>query len=264
MRHQSLVILVGLALLSPLGVTADKPQSPEGKKPANAHHQRGAKSFQLENGDSATITLYKPDLSTASLSSEMGNVIMPATGVNNYHALVAEKDWGDHKEAIIHYEYMFGRPSHQSPAKLIEAEKTEFEIVPDPLPREHFRYQSMQEWGFLVRYKGEYLSNQPLTLITSHGTQQTLISDHNGRVSFQIPDDFPDLKAGIRDKRIAQFTISSEYLKDNITYSTQLFADYHVNPSHWQSTQLGLLVLGIGFLAGGYLGQNIKRRGEKA
>jgi hypothetical protein len=59
-------------------------------------------------------------------------------------------------------------------------------------------------------------------------------------------------------------TISGDYQHDNTSYSTQLVADYQVNPSHWQSTQLGLLIMGLGFLAGGYLGQNIKTRGEKA
>lgn len=264
MKHQILAMFFGAVLLSPFAVTAAEPQSMTQKKTTDAHNHRGPKSFQIENGESATITLFKPDLSSEILSAEMGKVTMPRTGVDNYHALVVEKDWGDHKEAIIHYQYMFGRPSHQSPSKLIALEKTEFEITPEPLPREHYRYHSMQEWGFRLRLNGEYLSGQPLTMSTSHGSQQTKTTDKNGRVTFLIPDDFPALVTGVRDKQSAQFTISSEVLHDNVTYSTQYFADYRVNPSHWQSTELGFLVLGIGFLAGGYLGHSLKSRGEKA
>ncbi|MES9980337.1 MAG: Ig-like domain-containing protein [Candidatus Thiodiazotropha sp. 6PLUC5] len=263
MKRQILAMILGSALLSPLVVTATEPQSMSPKKPTNAHNHRDPKSFLIENGDSATITLFKPDLSSETLTAEMGKVTMPRTGVDNYHALVVEKQWGNYKEAIIHYQYMFGRPSHQSPDKLIALEKTEFEIIPEPLPREHYRYHSMQEWEFRLRFNGAYLSGQPLTLNTSNGSQQTLTTDENGRVTFTIPDDFPDLVDGVRDRRNAQFTIISEYQQDKVTYSTQLFADYQVNPNHWQSTQLGFLVLGIGFLAGGYLGHSLKSRGEK-
>jgi hypothetical protein len=264
MKNQSLIILISTALLSPLEVTADEPQTHNIAKQQITHSHRGPKSFDLENADGATITLWKPDLSTQTLTPVHSSVTLPVTGVNNYHVLVAEKDWGDHKEAIIHYAYLHGRPSHQSPAKIAAAQKTEFEIVPDPIPREHYRYHTLQEWGFLVRMQGSPLAGQPITLTTSHGTQHTLTTGSDGRVEFQIPDDFPDLEEGERDRRQAQFSVSSEYSQDEVNYSTQLIADYRINPSHWQSTQLGLLVIGLGFLAGGYLGRNIKNAGDQA
>ncbi|MCG7965469.1 MAG: hypothetical protein JAY63_02645 [Candidatus Thiodiazotropha taylori] len=265
MKPSKLAILVAALMLPPTGVvSADEEQNLKSKKPAVSHGHRGAKTFHIDHLDGATITYIKPDLSSQTITPVMGKVTMPVSGVDNYHALVVEKDWGDHKEVIIRYQYMFGRPSKQNPVKLTAAQKSEFEIVPDPLPREHYRYHSQQSWGFLARYQGELLSNHPLTLTTSNGSQQTLHTDEHGRVSFEIPDDFPGLTEGERSKQTAQLTISGEYQQNNTNYSTQLVADYRVNPSHWQSTELGLLVLGIGFLAGGYLGQNLKKRDKKA
>jgi hypothetical protein len=265
MKASNLAIMLATLLLSPAGVAAtDEKQNLKSSKPAMSHGHRGAKTFYIDNLDGATITYIKPDLSTQPITPVMGKVTLPSTGVDNYHALVVKKDWGDHKEVIIRYQYRFGRPSKQSPVKLTAAEKSEFEIVPAPLPREHYQYHSQQAWSFLARYRGELVANQALTLTTSNGSQQTLNTDQDGRVTFIIPDDFPGLTEGERSKQTAQFTIGSEYKQDGITHTTQLVADYRVNPSHWQSTELGLIVLGIGFLAGGYLGQNLKKRDKKA
>ncbi|MCU7931635.1 MAG: hypothetical protein KZQ90_12605 [Candidatus Thiodiazotropha sp. (ex Codakia rugifera)] len=242
--------------LPAMAVDTDGPETKPIEQPSHDH--RGAKQIALENGEGATITLWKPDLTTQTLILEHGGITIPKTGIDNYHVVVAEKDWGNQKEAVIRYEYMFGRPSKQSPSKLTTVEKTDFEIVPDPIPREHYRYHSMQTWGFLVRLHGKPIPNLELILQTTNGSQQTAISDRNGRVEFQIPDDFPNIVAGERDKRSAQLTISSRYRKGDIAYQTQLNADYRVNPTHWQSSQLGLWVVGVGMLAGGYLGRTRK------
>ncbi|MCG7990367.1 MAG: hypothetical protein JAY99_05685 [Candidatus Thiodiazotropha lotti] len=265
MKPSILAIMLAALVLPQSGVVAaDQAQNLKNSKPAVSYGHRGAKTIHIDNLDGATITYIKPDLSSQSITPVMGRITMPVSGVDNYHALVVEKDWGDHKEVIIRYQYMFGRPSKQNPVRLTAAEKSEFEIVPNPLPREHYRYHSQQAWQFLARYQGEFVANQPLTLSTSNGSEQTLNTDQHGRVTFLIPDDFPGLIEGERNKQSAQFTISGEYQEGDTTYSTQLVSDYRVNPSHWQSTEWGVLVLGIGFLAGGYLGQNLKKRDKKA
>jgi hypothetical protein len=239
--------------LSGIANATDGGEAAKGSQPAHDH--RGEKRIRLENADGATITLWKPDLSTQPLSLEHGEITVPKTGVDNYHVVVAEKDWGDHKEAVIRYEYRFGRPSKQSPSKMTAAQKTEFEIVPDPIPREHYRYHTRQQWGFLVRFKGGPVSDTEVTLTTTNGTRLTAKTDVDGGVSFEIPDDFPGVIEGERDKRLSQFTVASEFISEHKRYTTQLNADYRLNPSHWQSTQMGLLVVGIGFIAGGFLGR---------
>jgi hypothetical protein len=247
--------------LSGMAVGADSDEAH--KQPQPSHHHRGEKRINLENADGATITLWKPDLSTQPLTLNHGGITIPMTGVDNYHAIVAEKDWGDHKEVVIRYEYRFGPPSKQSPSRLAGHQKTEFEIVPDPIPREHYRYHTQQNWDFLVRFNGNPVKDLEVKLETVNGSQLATKSDADGRVTFLIPDDFPGVIEGKRDKRMGQFTVSSEYQQDNIRYTTQLNAEYRINPMHWQSTQLGLLVVGIGFLAGGFLGR-VKGNGGKA
>ncbi|MEW8315709.1 MAG: hypothetical protein AB2669_16350 [Candidatus Thiodiazotropha endolucinida] len=261
--HQLLGVVIPACMLSLAGVAIGAEGGDATKPPQPAHDHRGEKRIVLENGDGAIITLWKPDLSTQQLTPDHNAVTIPMTGIDNCHAIVAEKDWGDHKEAVIRYEYRFGRPSKQSPSQLVAKQKTEFEIVPDPIPREHYRYHSLQSWNYLVRFNGRPVNDLEVVLNTANGTQLSSTTDSHGRVSFQIPDDFPGMIEGERDKRLGQFTVSSEYLEGNRRYTTQLNADYRVNPAHWQSTRLGLLVVGIGFIAGGFLGR-VKRSGGKA
>ncbi|MES9986886.1 MAG: hypothetical protein ABW077_03160 [Candidatus Thiodiazotropha endolucinida] len=261
--HQLLGVVIPACMLSLAGVAIGAEGGDATKPPQPAHDHRGEKRIVLENGDGAIITLWKPDLSTQQLTLDHNAVTIPMTGIDNYHAIVAEKDWGDHKEAVIRYEYRFGRPSKQSPSQLVAKQKTEFEIVPDPIPREHYRYHSLQSWNYLVRFNGKPVNDLEVALNTANGTQLSSTTDSHGRVSFQIPDDFPGMIEGERDKRLGQFTVSSEYLEGNRRYTTQLNADYRVNPTHWQSTRLGLLVVGIGFIAGGFLGR-VKRDGGMA
>jgi hypothetical protein len=263
MYRRLLAVVISATLLSLCGVN----HAAEGVTPPptaeKGHSHRGDKRIFLENGDGATITLWKPDLSTQPLTLQHGSLSMPKTGMDNYHAIVAEKDWGDHKEVVIRYEYRHGRPSKQSPSRLTAQQKTEFEIVPDPIPREHYRYHSQQRWGFLVRFNGQPVSDLEVQLETSNGTRLSTTSNVDGRAVFRIPDDFPDVAEGERDRRLSQFSASSEYIQEGKRYTTQLNADYRINPNHWQSTHWGLLVIGIGFITGGFIGR-VNNAGGKA
>lgn len=251
-----------LLLAMPAAQSAGKPAGgPENQTQTHSH--RGPKKLMLENGEGASVTLWKPDLTTQPLTFEQGGFTLPKTGMDNYHAVVAEKDWGDSKESVIRYEYRFGRPSEHSPSELARAVKTALEIVPDPIPREHYRYHSDQTWGFKLRLHGLPAGGIPLTLQTANGTHLEAVSDTSGRVKFHLPDDFPDVLPGKRDNRSATFTISAGMRGAGIDYQTTLSADYHINPSHWQSSRLGLLVAGLGFVAGGLLGRTNDQGGQK-
>jgi len=236
---------------------------PEGK-PAQSQHgnHRGPRQLMLENADGALITLWKPDLTTQRLELSHGAVTLAGTGMDNYHAVIAEQDWGDSKEAVIRYEYLFGRPSQHSPSELAGAVKTDLEIVPAPIPREHFRYFSGERWGFQVRLFGKPAANLPLTLETANGTRLEAVTDADGYARFMLPDDFPDVVTGERDRRSAEFAVSGGTTNGGKSYQTRLTATYHLSPSHWQSSPLGWAVVGIGFVAGGLLGRQ-KGRGVK-
>ncbi|PVV14449.1 MAG: hypothetical protein B6D77_03285 [gamma proteobacterium symbiont of Ctena orbiculata] len=256
-RLLAFFICVSLLPLSGVAFAADG----ENPAPEPSHHRGGEKRIILENGENASITLWKPDLSTEPLTLEHGGVTLPKTGMDNYHAILAEKDWGDHKEAVIRYEYRHGPPSKQSPSRLAAQQKTEFEIVPDPIPREHYRYHSRQTWGFLLRFQGQPIGDHKVELQTANGSHLSATTDATGRVEFRIPDDFPGLVEGERDRRMGDFAVSSEYLQHDRRFTTQLSAGYRVSPEHWQSTPLGLLVVGIGFIAGGFIGR-VKKAGD--
>ena len=226
---------------------------------APQQHRRGAQKFVLENSEGASIRLWKPDLSTVPLVAEHGSITLPNTGMDNYHAVVVERDWGALKEALIRYQYMHGKPSGHSTRELTAAEKTSFEIVPDPVPREHQHYHSARNWNFLLRFHGAPAANVAVVLESSNGTSLSSISDAEGKVSLLIPDDFSHREARGQDQRSAEFTVSAELADDSVTYQTQLSAEYRVDPSRWRSLGLGVFVTAIGLAVGGLLGHKAVR-----
>lgn len=226
-------------------------------------HHRGPKQLTLVGSAGADIKIWKPDLSTLPLTAKMDTITIPSTGVDNYHAIVAEKDWGDLKEAIVRYEYLRGKPSKRSPTRLSGSQKTDFEVVPAPIPRGHYRYYSDQEWGFLLRFRGNPVPNHPIVMATANGSEVKGVTDGEGLVRMHIPDDFPNVVEGERDKRGAELTVSAELVSEGITYQSMLSAEYRVNQQHWKSFEMGLLVVGLGMLAGGYIGRKKNNKGSK-
>lgn len=113
---------------------AERHSASEADGTARHQHRRGPKKFMLANAQEASILLWKPDLSTVPLTIEHGSITLPFTGVDNYHALVVRKDWGHLQETLIRYEYLQGKPSGHSTSELTRADKSNFEIVPDPVP----------------------------------------------------------------------------------------------------------------------------------
>ena len=224
--------------------------------PVQAHqHNQGPKRITLAHADQASITFWKPDLTQQSLQADNDQVTLPRTGMDNYHALVVERDSGDRVDTLIRYEYLRGKPSERSPAELAALPKTRFEIVPDPIPREHYHYFSDQTWGFLLRLDGHPVPDTEVILQTDHGSQITGVTDQTGRVSLQLPDDFPDVQPGERDERSAEFRVSAQIPVNDLTYHTTLSAEYQVNPAHWQFFGWGVAMAGLGFLAGGVIGR---------
>jgi hypothetical protein len=266
--------ITGLFLATALGGAVAAPGKPEptgmqqGKAKAEQGQRqpsrRASKKLKLVSADGAKITVWKPDLSTIVLGKEHvmhGIITLPRTGVSNYHAIVAEKDWDDSKEAIVRYEYLRGRPSKNSPTILSAAQKTEFEIVPDPIPRGHYHYYSGQEWDFITRFKDKPVPNLPVVFETSNGTRIEATSDANGIVSILLPTDFPDLVPGKRERLSSDFMLSAEYKHDGMTYQSALSAEYQINRLNWRSVGWGSAVMIVGMVAGGFIGRSRKNKG---
>ncbi len=220
------------------------------EKPPMMHH-RVAKPILVPLDDSATAVLWKPDLSTLPLTITSGEIKLPKTGVDNYHVVVAEQQINNLKKTFIRYIYRHGKPSGHSTSKVVLANKAELEIIPDPVPREHNRYYSMQGWSFIVHFQGQPLSSHPVELKTENGSLLQQNTDNQGKVTFVLPDDFPNVTPGKRDKRSATMTISTQHQSGSQQWQTQLAADYAINESYWRSTNWGIITMIIGLISGG-------------
>ena len=225
------------------------------------HHPRGPTPLVLAGASGAVLELWRPDLGTELLRPDDGRITVPRTGMDNYHALVARQERGGVMETAVRYVYQFDKPSGRSPVEILGAEKAALEIVPDPLPREHYHYHTDQDRGFLLRFHGRPVAQHPVTLETSHDSRLQGVTDAEGRVVLRIPDDFPGVEAGVRDPRRADFFVSAAYQAGDQVYRTTLGAEYRVNPRHWRSSGAGLAVAGIGLLVGGLLGRLGRKRG---
>ncbi len=214
------------------------------------HGNRREKKLELGNTAGAKVRFWQPDLQTRDLVPRDQAVSLPRTGIAAYYAVVAEWDRPAAKEALIRYEYQNGRPTKHSPRELLAALKTDLEIVPDPLPREHYRYHANERWGFRVRFRGAPVAGATVSLSTEHGSELQADSDAAGRVSFLLPDDHPQVKPGRRANKPAEMTLRVEHSDPDRLYATRLGAVYHADPGHWQSVPWGVGVAAIGLLAG--------------
>lgn len=242
-------LVIGLLLLTGT-VQAALVWQPAPKKPGKPPSRMAPKPFVL-NQDVESAMLWKPDLQVKPIKPMRGQFPVRMTGMDNYHALVAEYRPDENTlESAVRYLYLRGKPSGNSPSRVTAAVKTPFDIMPAPLPREHRRYQANHDAVFVLRFDGKPLANTPITLATANGSNLSLVSDRVGAVRFTLPDDFVETKPGRRNNRPAEFVLSSEIKRNGRIYRTSLSAPYHVDPAHWQSFGLGMMVLGVGFVSG--------------
>jgi hypothetical protein len=223
--------------------------------PAAAGHQGHghgrAPVVHIRDGADAVVGLWTPELKVRSIeASGAERITVQPTGMNNYHALVATREGAHLTEVALRYLHFNGRPADKTPSSLVAREKAELEIVPDPLPREHWRYLGGETVRFLVRYRGRPVANHAIDLYTTNGTLIQGRTGANGRWEVPLPDDFAEVRPGRQNNRPGEFVVRTRLDGEARSYRTTLSAAYSVNPSHWQSTGLGALALSGGFLSG--------------
>ncbi|MCW8931248.1 MAG: DUF4198 domain-containing protein [Gammaproteobacteria bacterium] len=221
----------------------------------HAGHQQNRskeKAFYLEDNQNSTARYITPGLEVIPLTAEeKGNkYILPKTGMDNYHALVAERKTESTHESALRYPYMRGKPSGHSPDKLVSDSKLPLEIVPEPMIREHWRFYSSNKHDYKVLFEEKPLKDTWVILQTSNGSKMDAKTDGDGKVNFTLPEDFQDIKPGRRANKPAEFILRTVHISDGITYKTNFSAPYSVNPSHWNSNLGGILSLSVGFLSG--------------
>ncbi len=216
------------------------------------HNQRRGKTIFLQDNAGAKLWMITPTLETRTLEldDEQGKLKIPSTGLVSYHALVATRQEGGLHESSLRYVYLRGKPTGRSPAEMMANNKLPLEIVPDPMAREHGRFHSQNEQEFIVRFKGEPVSDVWVGLISSNGTELEATTDAEGRVSFTLPDDFKNVRTGRSNNKPADFMLRTGYVDEGVLYRTNFSAPYSVNPSHWKSDSVGLFMLVFGFVSG--------------
>lgn len=112
--------------------------------------------------------------------------VTPKTG--NYHWVSAREE-AEGKVTVASTAYAFGNPG-AAPTALLLKQKSELEIIPQPLPREHGSYRESDKWKFLLRFNGQPLANKELKLETEFGTKTAFTSDAKGLVTVLFPLDF--------------------------------------------------------------------------
>jgi len=226
------------------------------------HDRHAAKVYLLSGGEGALVELINPKLSKMPVQIEQGRVSVKSMGMDSYHALVANRINGTLHESAVRYVYMFGKPSGESPSQLMGYEKSPLEIEPAPYAREHWRYLSNTDAAFIVRFQEKPLGHAVVTMTTGNGTNSEFKADAEGKLTIPLPEDFPAVKPGRMGNHPSEFSLTVSHREKSQTYTSTLSADYHINPEHWQSTELGLAVVGGGMLFGGLITLRSRRRKE--
>jgi len=252
-RTVEIILLIMVFILMSMDASAMLVFHPQ---PAAEHQHDGrrmAKVFQLTGHENSRISLISPDLKRRELSADNGQVKFNPTGIDNYHALLATREFQGVQEVAIRYVYAFGKPSGSSPSQLTQLSKAELEIIPDPLPREHWHYKAGHKAAFLVRFRGHPLAYNSVILYTSYASILEATTDTQGRVLFKLPDDYPITQAGNNANPAAEMMLHVKHTDNGQQYASWLSADYRANPEHWKNTQLGVMVTTGGFLFGAFM-----------
>lgn len=248
-----------------------QPPAVKAKKSAtqdhNGHGGRKAKKFQINNFDpNATTEAYylMPTLEKRELLVEDDLISLPRTGMENYHALFIQQTQAQNVSSSVRYIYSHGRPSKVSPTKITQLQKSDLEIAPILLPKEHNNYKGSNTYKFELRFKGKVLPKHSIIFTTSNGTKETFQSDVNGKFCVTMPNDFQNVTMKRRSNKPAEFILATAYENEGINYSSTLAMPYYVNPiDYWQTQVLAVVLVLLGLVIGIYMLRNINKKKKR-
>jgi len=188
--------------------------------------------------------LWAPDLAATPLTPVGERFTPPATGIDYYHLLWAQRLQGGVMETATRWYAAHGKPSGHSPSELTGAARAGLEVIPDPLPREHWRYQEEKPAAFRVSLDGQPLPGATVLLKTAQHTTLEGRSDAAGRVVFTLP---LDLLVPSADAPKSPFDrgpkgamkVRAETERGGIRYIATLSADYYGGLSRNHSLDWG-------------------------
>ncbi len=224
---------------------------------------RSTAAFRLSHLAASAVTAYAPGpqaplpegmrFKTDRLEWEIpvqeGRFTLQAAGVGNYHWLQAREETPQSVKVASTAHY-FSNPG-PAPTTMLARPKTELEIVPTPLPREHNQYRANQEWAFTLRFRHQPLAGATLRLLSDAGTQLSFSSDAVGQARVRFPADVqPATGQGAQHGRGAanRFVLAVEHTVEGRHYLTTFNGRYSENAFAQRS-----LLWGSGFLVLGAL-----------
>lgn len=167
-----------------------------------------------------------------------------------YHwvgARAKDTDTVRHAATILY----FANPG-PAPREMLVRAKSELEITPLELPREHRHFRAGERARFVIRLHGQPLAGAPITLDTANGTRLLLHSGTDGSFTVPFPDDFgaPHEEADGHGmpRTQADFVLTARRVVDGIHHTSAF--NYHYIPGPYYQASL---FLGLGFAALGML-----------
>lgn len=224
----------------------------------STHHSAGKKrkrqkTFALKNKDpqgQLIVELVHSDLARKGIELYGEVAHIRPTGKNNYHVLVAKEETPGVEKLAVRYLYFNGRPVDTSPSDLLAIPLATLQIIPEPLPREHWKYESLKSYTFRVVFNGQPLPDQPVLASTDAGSSQILHTDSEGFLELMVPDDFKTIVPKKRATPPGEFRLFTTYQHESKTFEASISSDYQANAAYWKNKSLGATVIAMGLFAG--------------
>lgn len=177
------------------------------------------------------------------VSPEGARIEAVSPKIGNYHWVSAREE-GDSRVTVASTAYPFGNPG-EAPTRMLLTQKSELEIIPQPLPREHGAWRESEKWTFLVRFNGQPLAGKEVKMETEFGTRTAFVSDEKGMATVLFPRDFKPAEPGRAQghdhgPRRVKFVLAAEHDNGSRHYLTAFNYTYSPDAERNKNLWAGL------------------------
>lgn len=214
---------------------------------------RATAKFAAKNIKPAKLEVFAPGGPAGRLhrqfkaSAEGTRIEAVTPKIGNYHWVSAREESAG-KVTVASTAYFFGNPG-EAPTRLLLERKSELEIIPQPLPREHGAWRESEKWPFLLRFNGQPLAKKAVRMETEFGTRTSFVSDEKGMVTVLFPRDFKPAEEkpgeGGHGPRKAKFVLAVEHDDGGKHFLTAFNYTYSADAERGKSLSAGV---GFGLL----------------
>lgn len=219
-------------------------------------------SFEIKNIDTQInqkIQWISPSLEKKEIDLVDNKFTLPKNKEAFYHLFLLNYTQQNNHYSAKYFYKKFGKPSSISPKEVSSFYQNGFEFIPLPLPMEHDRYYSSNSYKFKLLFDNKELENTLVYFTTLNGSKQEYFTNHKGECIIQLPNDFENVKKGLRANKPSYFIVTATLQKDNNNYFTTLTQPYYLNPTdHWRSIPYGFILIVVGLVLGIFIYKRFK------